>query len=203
MTLALLLFVPGCMKKKTEKQSVKSSKVETKADVFTMSDASFAYADDLEEEQDLQDDELEGEEADPQDDDYTWMEPDTENALKTVYFGFDKAGVDADQVAIVKADAEQLKSIIAEAKETGLVPTIVIEGHSCHAAGTPAYNLALSEHRANEVAKALKAEGIDASVIKVVGRGQEMPAVVNGKQVTGTKDEQNLNRRVEFHLINA
>lgn len=199
LTLVLLLGLPGCNKKK-EHKTTKSSKIETKVDLYSSNQPDYeaAYSD-------IQDDILDGEEypEDDTDEDYTWIEPTVEHHIETVYFDFDKADIKENQKAILAANAEKLKSALDEAAEAGLSSTIVVEGHACDSAGTKEYNLALSNNRANKVAKQLTAAGIDAKSLKVVGRGVEMPAVVNGKAVTGSREEQWLNRRVEFHVINA
>ena len=60
--------------------------------------------------------------------------------------------------------------------DEGGEPTIVIEGHSCHSAGSKTYNMVLSERRAKAVSDRLVAAGIPADKIKIVSRGQECPA---------------------------
>ena len=77
---------------------------------------------------------------------------------------------------------------------------MVIEGHACQE-GTPAYNVALSEKRAKIVADHFVAAGVPSSSIKVVGRGQECPAVINGKTVNGSREDRAPNRRVEVRVI--
>ena len=76
-----------------------------------------------------------------------------------------------------------------------------IDGHACHSAGTPAYNLVISERRARTVRNQLIARGISAEDVKIVGHGDEVPAVVDGKKVTGGREEQWQNRRSEIHVI--
>lgn len=203
LTLVLLLGLPGCNKKKSENKPARSTKVETKVDLYTISETDYenAYPDG-------EDDSLEGEEYPEEADDsmneeYSWIEPSVENAVQTVYFDFDKADIKENQQAILAANVEKLKAALDEAKDAGLTPTIVVEGHACDSAGTKEYNLALSNNRANKIAKQLTSAGIDKKVLKVVGRGVEMPAVVNGKTVTGSREDQWANRRVEFHVINA
>lgn len=131
----------------------------------------------------------------------SWIESAYEkNGLQTVYFGFNKYGVTNDQRAIVEADAQAVKEIL---KNFDADSTIVIEGHACSSAGTPSYNVQLSEKRADYVANLLKMHGVDARRIKVVGRGQEMPAIVNGKPVSGSREEQWPNRRVEIRVVES
>jgi len=49
----------------------------------------------------------------------------------------------------------------------------------------------------------LVAAGVARNSVKIVGRGQEVPAVVSGKIVTGSRDQQALNRRDEIRVIVA
>ncbi len=131
----------------------------------------------------------------------SWIESAYEkNGLQTVYFGFNKYGVTKDQRAIVEADAKAVKEIL---KSFDADSAIVIEGHACSSAGTPSYNVQLSEKRADYVANLLKMHGVDARRIKVVGRGQEMPAILNGKPVNGSREEQWPNRRVEIRVVES
>lgn len=129
----------------------------------------------------------------------SWIESAYEqNGLQTVYFGFNKYGVTKDQRVIVEADAKAVKEILKNLDSDSL---IVIEGHACSSAGTPSYNVQLSEKRADYVANLLKMHGVDASRIKIVGRGQEMPAIVDGRPVIGSREEQWPNRRVEIRVV--
>lgn len=113
-----------------------------------------------------------------------------EESLKTVYFDFDKHKIRKDQQDLVAENIEHAKTLLENsgAKDQA---TLVFEGHSDEV-GNAAYNLALSEKRAKEVAERFSQAGI--SNIKVVGRGKDMPVIA-----TGTKEE--LNRRVEMHII--
>ena len=134
--------------------------------------------------------------------DFAWVEAaDTENEFKVVYFGFGDYDVRSDQEGVIGLDIAQVNQLLAESEGTQAEPTIVIEGHACHSAGSPAYNLALSERRAKNIADRFVASGIPQSSIKVVGRGQEVPAFVNEQTVTGSREEQWANRRVEVRVI--
>lgn len=124
-----------------------------------------------------------------------------EHAFKTIYFDFDKHTVRSDQKEVAIYDAIQLKELLAEARQDGKEPVIVIEGHACHSAGNDEYNLIKSQNRANAVFHVFKELGVPTENIKVVGRGKEFPAVINGKKVTGSRAEQWANRRVEVHIV--
>ncbi len=125
------------------------------------------------------------------------------SAFKTVYFEFNSSGVKKEQEKVAAQDAQQALDVVAQARARGEEPVIVIEGHACHSAGSPAYNLALSEKRAKAVADLFKKAGVPASNIKIVGLGAEVPAYVNGKAVDGSRQDQWANRRVEVHVINS
>lgn len=137
--------------------------------------------------------------GDVQGDDYAWVEAAQQESFKKVYFDFDQHDIRPDQQACVDYDIEQVKKII-QSGQAGDNPTVVIAGHACHSAGSAVYNLALSEERAKKVVDHFKAQGINVKVV-AVGRGKEVPAVINGKTVTGSREEQWLNRRVEISVV--
>ena len=117
---------------------------------------------------------------------------DKNNSLKygfeTIYYDFDKRNIKKSEKQKAQKNLELAKDLISKGN------IIVLEGHACNSAGTPSYNLVLSEDRANNVAKYLKENGIDKSNIIVVARGDQMPIVP-----FGDKDQQAPNRRVEFY----
>jgi len=86
---------------------------------------------------------------------------------RVVYFDLDDDTVKSDAAAVLEAHAYVLR------QDANLVVTI--EGH-CDERGTPAYNLALGERRANAVAQALMLNGVSSSQIKTVSYGEEQPA---------------------------
>ncbi|QQR53625.1 OmpA family protein [bacterium] len=214
-----LLVLPACRKDKKAKAKhhhhyEKPAQVKKIADDFDVPLEQDALAFDSQELTDLFDDSVDtaahNDAIEPQgtaaktDNSYEWAEEaPIEHSFKTVYFDFDKYNVRNDQKESVSYDAVQLKQLLAEARETGKEPKIMIEGHADSAAGTKEYNFGISHNRAHEVAKLLEKEGVPAANIKVVGRGQDMPAMIDGKKVTGSKNEQWPNRRVEVHIINS
>ncbi len=117
----------------------------------------------------------------------SWVAQADTKQFKPVYFDFDKYAIRNDQESQVEADAQEALKVAKKDQKT-----VIIEGHSCHSAGSKAYNLILSEHRAQTVAKRLEEEGVPADSMKVVGRGTEMPVVLGG-----SREEQWPNRRVE------
>ena len=72
--------------------------------------------------------------------------------------------------------------------------TLVIEGHTDNT-GSNAYNIELSENRANAVKNYLTSKGIDGSRLTATGYGEEKPVTTNN-----TAEGRKLNRRVELKL---
>ncbi|MDX2224937.1 MAG: outer membrane beta-barrel protein [Rhodospirillaceae bacterium] len=103
-----------------------------------------------------------------------------------VFFDWDKSNLRADAAKIVSDAA-------AYAKSTGKA-RIEATGHA-DTSGTPAYNLALSERRAQAVRNELVRLGIPANEIAVMFRGESQPLVATGD---GVREPQN--RRVEIEL---
>lgn len=134
---------------------------------------------------------------------FSWVEAAKEGdeEFKVVYFDWDSDEVRVEQKESVSYDVQQVQEELKISKKTGIEPTIVVEGHSCHSAGSSAYNLALSEKRAKKVADRFVDAGIDRDNIKIVGRGQDAPAIINSVKVTGSREEQWPNRRVEVRVI--
>jgi len=124
-----------------------------------------------------------------------------DKSLEKVYFEFDDYTIGENQEPVIAKNAANAKKIIAEAAQKGAEPKIVLEGHADTFAGSKAYNVSLSEKRAVAEKNALVAQGVPAENITVVGRGNEVPALVDGKPVVGDKDQQWPNRRVEAHVI--
>jgi len=139
-------------------------------------------------------------------DEFAWIDEvdEVEQELKTVYFDFDRYAIKKDQETTVAHDIEVLKQTIAQAEKDGKKVTVVVEGHACHSAGSASYNLALSEKRAKVLKDRLVQAGIPNANIKIVGRGQECPALTqDGKPVTGSREAQWLNRRDELNVLRA
>src|SRR3954451_12644447 len=101
-----------------------------------------------------------------------------------VYFGFDKATLDATARQVVAEAAD-------EYKRTGAAQ-ITVTGHA-DKAGRPAYNQRLSERRAEAVRRELERHGVQATSVQVVAEGENDPLVPTAD---GVADAQN--RRVEI-----
>ena len=222
LTLALIFALPGCCgnKNKSTQPTKKSSVaryVDTEGDIVEDSDEDNDddenavefdfYADDSDDDEGLSAEDLKNldvdmddmEDVEDNDSTFRWIDAQTDDEFKTLYFSFNHYGIRADQKQAVQYDIEQVKQLLADS-ETSAQPTVVVEGHACQE-GTPAYNVALSEKRAKIVADLFAAEGVPSTIIKVVGRGSECPAVVGGKTVNGSREDRAPNRRVEVRVI--
>ncbi|MCG3728096.1 peptidoglycan-associated lipoprotein Pal [Vibrio cincinnatiensis] len=95
-----------------------------------------------------------------------------EQALRetqTIYFAFDNATIARDYEEMLSAHAAYLS------KNPSL--KVTVEGHADER-GTPEYNIALGERRAQAVAKYLEALGVQADQIAIVSYGEEKPLLL-------------------------
>ena len=88
------------------------------------------------------------------------------DALKLVYFDFDRAEIRPSETNVLDANARWL-----QANREAL---LIVEGH-CDERGTDAYNLALGERRARAVRDYLVAQGVAADRITTISYGEERP----------------------------
>jgi peptidoglycan-associated lipoprotein len=95
------------------------------------------------------------------------------DALKQIFFAFDKAEIRPADAKVLDAGAAYLK-----ANPNQLV---LIEGH-CDERGTPEYNLALGERRAKAAMNYLIANGIEASRITTISYGEERPVCTEHRE---------------------
>jgi len=133
-------------------------------------------------------------------DDFSWVQEveSEDGSFKKCHFNFDQHKIKEDQEKIVEDNIALAKDLLAK----GDSPLIVIEGHSCHSAGSMTYNMVLSEKRAKAVSDRFIAAGIPAENIKIVPRGQEVPEKDNfGNTITGSRDDQWANRRSEIRVV--
>ena len=86
----------------------------------------------------------------------------------TIYFAFDNATIASDYEKVLALHAKYLSSNPAL--------TVTIEGHADER-GTPEYNIALGERRAQAVSMYLQALGVQADQISIVSYGEEKPLV--------------------------
>jgi outer membrane protein OmpA-like peptidoglycan-associated protein len=219
LSIAALLSISGCGRKKVSKSPKKNHHVAYNNDIFKnvdipLADQEVALSDEevtsfFDEEtgefvaydkQDGQDtldiltltqDEI----NEIQKSDYAWVDADKENEFKKIYFDFDRHNVRPDQKDIVESDILAARALLEEARAQGENPTFIIEGHACKSAGNAVYNTALSQKRAKAVSDFFVSEGVPQENVKIVGRGQDVPVV------DGTREQQWPNRRVEVKVI--
>jgi opacity protein-like surface antigen len=101
-----------------------------------------------------------------------------------VFFDWDRSNLSPQALSTIKQAADAFKS-------TGKA-RITATGHTDRS-GPESYNMALSLRRANTVKDALVRNGVPATAIAVVGRGESMPLVPTAD---GVREPQN--RRVEI-----
>jgi peptidoglycan-associated lipoprotein len=106
--------------------------------------------------------------------------------MRTVYFDFDTATLRADALDALATNATWLKEH-AELQ-------VMIEGH-CDEVGTPEYNQALGDRRAESVRATLTASGIEADRLATISYGKERPVCTEA-----TDECHKLNRHVEFKV---
>ncbi|MET1218010.1 MAG: peptidoglycan-associated lipoprotein Pal [Glaciecola sp.] len=89
-------------------------------------------------------------------------------AEQTVYFDFDRSTIKSDYYSVLDKHAAFLVKNPNQ--------TVTVQGHT-DSRGTPEYNIALGERRAQAVETYLLNAGVSASQITVVSFGEEKPAV--------------------------
>jgi peptidoglycan-associated lipoprotein len=103
---------------------------------------------------------------------------------RVIYFGFDRAEVPSAAYATLKAHAKVLAA--------SSMVKLKLEGHADER-GTPEYNVALAERRANAVKQFLVLNGARDSQIEVMSFGEEKPAELGHDELSWAK-----NRRAEL-----
>jgi peptidoglycan-associated lipoprotein len=106
------------------------------------------------------------------------------DALKDIYFAFDKADIRPGEVKTLDANRSWLKL-----HDNHL---LLIEGH-CDERGTAEYNLALGERRAKTAMNYLVSGGIPAGRITIVSYGKERPVCTEHTEACWAR-----NRRAHF-----
>lgn len=96
-----------------------------------------------------------------------------------VYFGFDKYDISSDYANLLDAHAAFLRANPSV--------RITVEGHADER-GTPEYNIALGERRANAVKMYLQGKGVSADQLKIVSYGKEKPAVLGHDEAAYAKN---------------
>lgn len=107
---------------------------------------------------------------------------------KMIHFAFNKYNIKPDSYSIL----DDVASII---KANPQIKRIKVEGHTDWI-GSEAYNMKLSQRRADSVVQYLTNKGIPASKLEAVGYGKTRPIATN-KTAAGRAQ----NRRVEFNVV--
>jgi outer membrane protein OmpA-like peptidoglycan-associated protein len=115
--------------------------------------------------------------------------------FSTIYFPFNSYQIEKKQLPALEHNLTVLKKTL----ESNPDFKAVIEGHSCRFAGSAAYNMQLSDERAQAVANYFVKQGIPAERMNEVGRGDTEPIV----PTTGNKEQQAPNRRVNIYIWKA
>ncbi len=105
-----------------------------------------------------------------------------EQALRetqTVFFAFDNATVSGNYEEMLAAHAAFLS------KDPSI--KVSVEGHADER-GTPEYNIALGERRAEAVSKYLQALGVQADQISIMSYGEEKPLVLGQSEEAYAKN---------------
>ncbi|GAA0421415.1 hypothetical protein GCM10009133_32430 [Cocleimonas flava] len=110
--------------------------------------------------------------------------PDNLLSQRIIYFDYDKAAIRPEYMVLINTHAKLL------AKYPSL--KMRLEGHADER-GSRAYNVALSESRAQSVKNIMGVQGALSSQIKTIGYGEEIPIVRGQSQESWQK-----NRRVEI-----
>jgi peptidoglycan-associated lipoprotein len=98
---------------------------------------------------------------------------------QTVYFAFDNSTIASDYEDMLAAHAAFIS------KDPSL--TVKIEGHADER-GTPEYNIALGERRAEAVSKYLQALGVQADQIQIMSFGEERPLLLGQSEKVYAKN---------------
>jgi len=221
-TLLLVLLLPGCGLRRRAENTSSTSKHDMIAQVdipvsdetvrsfFDEEIGEFAVLDDITDQDPAVSEKVTVALHEPvvnldEEEDFSWVDEEDIvcNTYDLVYFDFDRCEIRADQEDAIQVNARKITDALKQAKSEGREIQLVVEGHSCDITRSQDYNFALSEKRARIVADQLIEVGVPGECIKVVGRGQHYPAIIDGQPVRGCKEKQWPNRRAEVHVTFA
>ncbi len=115
---------------------------------------------------------------------FTWENAleDGKESFKTVYFDYDSSRIPTTEKEKMSENKSKAKEFTQEGK------TVVCKGKACKYAGTEAYNLALSDQRAQSVARELKKQGVPAAHVKAFGVGTKEAHAQGSNKEAHAKD---------------
>jgi outer membrane protein OmpA-like peptidoglycan-associated protein len=200
LSLVLLVACAGCKREASNKHDMKRE-----IDV-PMADESFCSNFDTELNEfstELDAHELASKDSDRSSRDFALAQGvENEDGFKPIYFCYDSHDITEDQREALAYNIELAKARFAE--NCDYEPTIVVEGNSCSSSTGPNwYNEQVAEQRAEAVRDELVKAGIPVESIKVVNRGADAPAMLDGEVVMGDRMQQAPNRRCEMKVIYA
>ncbi len=194
---SLLAILPGCGKKnnktkETHKKESHSKKSKTAKNDMVLEALNLGNMDQFSTQSFDNDQDHDAQLLNWKDDQSIHRTP--EGQFKPIYFDYDKYNIRADQQQVVDEDTAQDQKVMKKNKHSH--KKLVVEGHASPEKGSRAYNMALSQKRAEKVKTEHIKRGLSAENITTVGRGQEMPKI-QSNSIEGNA----LNRRVEEFAI--
>ena len=193
----LAIFLSGCIrspfKKSDPKQEVSNK---SKKGEFIKEGGTYVFSDDIDEFSLDEEggDKFEGDDGALDDkDDFQWdnIVYDTD-AGEVIQFDFDDTKIKKSEKAKIQHNAELAKQEL----DTNPKTVVAVKGHACKIAKSELYNRAISQERAENVAKEYAKNGVPRDHISPVGFGAADP-LTDGP----SKEEQSPNRRVETDFI--
>lgn len=163
------LFLTSCLHKK---QTVKNNESrDAKKTEFVQEGGTFVFTDEADEFRldDEADDLFEGNQGYLGDkDDFQWdnIVYDTD-AGEVIQFDFDDTAIKSSEQAKIRHNAELAKQEL----ESHPKSKVAVKGHACKIAKSELYNRAISQERAENVAKEYAKNGIDRDKVSAVGYG--------------------------------
>ncbi len=118
---------------------------------------------------------------------------DIESTINLIYFGFDKSNITQES----KTELDKIVEIL----ENNLKIQIEIAAYT-DSRGTDAYNLALSEQRANTALDYLVEKGVDSNRIVAIGHGESKLINKCSDSTECSEAAHKENRRIEFSFTN-
>lgn len=104
---------------------------------------------------------------------------DLQQRYNTVYFGFDRYDIEGEYQTLLDAHASYLMATPAA--------KVLVEGNADER-GTPEYNIALGQRRADAVRNFLAAKGVQSGQVSTVSYGEEKPAVLGHDEAAYSKN---------------